>query len=129
MILIPHRISREYIIQHPDFIFVHSRCFWRNQKAGPSAICDGLSNCFGVSVRWKLCKSSGYFSDSQEPQIKSIIDADIEAIPRSTTVILFPKIGNGASQMNRFAPKCWAYMMQQLNNIKSSNYAYDYTAQ
>jgi hypothetical protein len=128
MIVVPYRISREYIISHPELVFVHSRCFWPNIWVGPSLICKGLDNCYGVPVRWKLCKSSGYFQDSQQESIEAALKEAIAQIPTTCPVILFPKIGNGDSRMNIFAPRCWAYMMQQLNAIKGE-YRYDYSAQ
>lgn len=126
MTLIPYRLTREYISQHPELIFVHSRCYWPNIWVGPSLICRGLDNCYGVPVRWKLCKSSGYFQDSQLGAITSALEAAISQIPTDRPVVLFPKIGNGDSRMHILAPKAWAYMMERLNAIKSPDYAYDY---
>lgn len=129
MILIPYRLTREYIKQHPELIFIHSCCWWPNSEVGPALVCKGLSNCYGVPVRWKLCKSSGYFSDQQQSEIYRIIDESLAKIPCTNPVILFPKIGNGDSRMHKFAPKCWQYMMDKLNAIKSLDYKYDYAKQ
>ena len=126
MTLIPYRLTREYIITHPEWTFIHSRCYWPNIYIGPSLVCRDLHNCYGIPVRWKLCKSSGYFQDSQLGAITKAIDDAIEAIPAGARIALFPKIGNGDSRMHILAPKAWAYMMERLNAIKSPNYAYDY---
>lgn len=125
--LIPYRIHREYIEAHPELTFVHSCCVFRALCVGPAAVCKGLPNCYGIPVRWKLCKSSGYFSDNQERDIKNAIDQAVSAVPRDKPIILFPKIGNGDSRMHKLAPLCWAYMMNHLNSIKAE-YRYDYYA-
>lgn len=129
MTLIPYRLTREFISTHPELTFVHSRCYWPNIYVGPNLICKGLSNCYGVPVRWKLCKSSGYFQDSQLGAITKAIDDALAVIPAGARVILFPKIGSGDSRMHILAPKAWAYMMERLNAIKSPDYAYDYRYQ
>lgn len=120
MLIIPAQLTREYIIRHPDIIFVHSKPHFPVVPCGPAAVCKGLSNCYGVPVRWRYCKSSGYFSDNFWLELKRFIDAAIAEIPRDgRPIVLFRKIGNGDSQMHRFAPKSWTYMMEQLNAIKS----------
>jgi len=124
--VIPYYITREFITDHPEWTFVHSTDFWDNQKVGPALVCQGLSNCYGVPVRWRLCKSSGYFSDNAEEQIKQKIDEMIGRIPLSRPVILFPKIGSGHSMMYKFAPRCFAYLQQRLKAI-ATPIARDYT--
>lgn len=130
MILIPNRrISREFIIEHPNCLFIHSKPYWPVAPLGPAQVCAGLSNCFGIPVRWRYCKSSGYFGDYAVTDIKRFVDEAIAAIPKDgRPIILFPKIGNGDARMHVFAPKAWAYMMEKLNAIKSKDYRYDYTA-
>lgn len=127
MITIPARLTREFIIQHPEWTFVHSKCYWPGQCVGPCEICQGLDNCFGVVVRWKLCKSSGYFSDNQRDIIMAEIDRNIAEIPRDKPIVLFPKIGCGQSRMIVFAPKCYVYLHKKLDEIKAE-FKYDYSA-
>lgn len=93
---------------------------------GPAGICQGLHNCFGVPVRWSLCKSSGYFQDSQREEIIKQIDKAIAAIPRDKPVIAFPKIGNGNSRMYTFAPIAYAHLKKQIEAIETK-VARDYT--
>jgi len=105
MITIPARITREFIEAHPQYNFVYPTNLWHTQRVGPAKICAGLANCFGVPVRWSLCKSSGYFQDSQFEQLKDAIDLDIAAIPKDKPLVLFPKIGSGHSRMHVLAHK------------------------
>lgn len=127
MLQVPYKLTREYILSHPEINFVHSRCYWPAFCAGPCELCKGLNNCYGIPVRWKYCKSSGYFSDSQRESIIPAIDKAIEAIPcGDKPIVLFPKIGNGNSRMHIIAPICWQYMMDKLNAIKSQDYTYVY---
>jgi len=125
MITIPARLTREFIIQHPEYSFVHSRCYWPGQCVGPCELCAGLENTYGVPVRWKLCKSSGYFSDNQRDIIMPAIDEAIAAIPRTRPIVLFPKIGCGQSRMIVFAPKCYVYLHKKLDEIKA-DFKYQY---
>lgn len=126
MITIPARLTREYIAEHPEWTFVHSRCYWPDIYAGPSELCKGLSNCYGVPVRWKLCRSSGYFSDNQRDTIIPAIDEAIALIPRDRPILLFPKIGCGESRMIVLAQKCYIHLHAELSKIKAE-FKYDYS--
>ena len=126
-IVIPIYIKREFIQNNPQFTFVHSADYWNKLRVGPAGVCAGLPNCFGVAVRWRLCKSSGYFSDSNRDIIMARIDKDIAKIPRDKPIILFPKIGSGHSLMYKFAPICFKHLSDELNKIKAE-YKYDYYA-
>jgi hypothetical protein len=126
MIIIPAYISREFIEAHPEWNFVYPTNFWQTQRVGPALICTGLPNCFGVPVRWTLCKSSGYFQDAQFDQLKTQIDLDIAEIPRDKPIVLFPKIGCGNSRMHILAPKTYLYLHEELDKI-AAEVVYDYT--
>lgn len=81
--------------------------------------------CFRVCVRWKQCRSSGYFNDNALDEIKEEIDACIKRIPRDgKPIIPFPKIGEGNSQMKWYAPKSYDYLMSEINKIKYQNIIY-----
>lgn len=123
---IPYYITREYIQAHPDWNFIHSTNFWNNQTVGPAAICAGLDNCYGVPVRWRLCKSSGYFQDAQREEIIKQIDKMIDVIPLDKPLIPFPKLGNGDSRMYVFAPIAYAHLKKRLDAI-TMKVARDYT--
>lgn len=126
MITIPARLTREFIEKHPEWTFVHSTNAWFSQRVGPASICRGLSNCYGIPVRWSLCKTSGYFQDSQRELIIPLIDETIAKIPADKPIILFPKIGNGHSRLATLAPKVYAHLSAALAKI-ATPVKYDYT--
>lgn len=126
MIVIPARLTREFVEKHPEWNFVYSTNYWHTQRVGPAKVCAGLANCFGVPVRWTLCKSSGYFQDSQFDQLRIQIDNDVAAIPRDKPIILFPRIGSGHSRMHMLAPKTFDYLQLQLRLI-AAPVVYDYS--
>lgn len=123
---IPAKLTRKFIQEHPFLTFVHSHNAWENVWTGPASICKGLSNCYGVPVRWRLCKSSGYFQDAQISLIKDFIDKAIAKIPRGDPIILFPKIGNGDSRMHILAPLSYKYLHAELDKIKTPDVKYIY---
>lgn len=133
-IVIPHRIKNSFIREHQNYIFIYGYDVAEKGALGQVVECVGEPNCLPVWTRWKGCKSSGYFQDSQFSEIKNGIDICIDGIKilantkPNMPIIPFPKIGEGASRMKELAPKCFKYLTERLNLIKYPNIKIDYNA-
>ena len=116
-IIIPHYVTRTFIQSHLEYNFVFSFDVAGKSFFGQANECYGEPNAYPVPVRWKGCKTSGYFSDAQYIDICEQIDIAISRIPNGPPVIVLRKIGEGASRMNEFASKSFEYLKQKLNEI------------
>lgn len=122
-------ILRTFIKQNRDkFIFVYGndhldRCFLYGQPYE----CKDELNAWHVPVRWKCCTdSSAYIHDFHFNCLtKDAIDRCIGDIPKDGRLIIpLPKIGEGYSRMRIQAPKSWAYLKEQLDNITAKDIQY-----
>jgi len=119
---VPYRISRAYIQEHPDWIFVYATDVVGRGAEGHEWQCKGEPNAFGIPTVYKLCPSSSvFFQDSRrEEQWQYIINA-FEKIPRDKgPIIPFRRIGMGCSRMQEFAPKMFAELQRLLKYISAN---------
>ena len=128
MILLPHHISRTFIQQHRELIFIYSQDYHAKGCFGQAWSGHGEPNAFPVPVLLKVCLSQTdrWFSDRQFDEHKKLIDEKIAAIPRDgRAIVMFRSIGKGHSEMHLRAPKLYKYLMDELNAI-CSPHEYDY---
>lgn len=114
------KLTREDIERSPGVTFIYSSTVHREVPHGQASVCIGNPNCFRVPVRWSLCKSSGYFSDSQMRDIKIEIDVAISKIPLDKPLYVLGRIGEGASRMSEFAPNSWKYLMDSIYMLEAN---------
>lgn len=132
MIIIPHRITKEFLKLHlTDMVFVYAVTVRASIAQGQGSVAHYYPNCYGVPTKFRNCKtdSVAFFHDSKfDLMIKYEIDRAINDIPRKEgiPIILFPKIGCGAADLPNRAPKCYEYLMQELKKI-ATPYKIDYT--
>ena len=122
-VIIPARITESFVIAHPEYIFLYGYDVASKGALGQCVVCVGHKNCFPIPTCWKMCKSSGYFQDSQYKEICNQINLALLSIPQQNNPIIipFPKIGCGASRMKEFAPKAFAYLQERLSKIQYPN--------
>lgn len=116
-LLIPPRISREFIQNHTDWIFVYGSVYTGQGVFGQAWVATGEPNAFPVPTMLKHCQSSTdrYFFDGDYHHFTKLIDEKIAEIPRdSRPIIPFPKIGRGHSELWRRAPQVYIYLLRQL---------------
>lgn len=126
--LLPHHISRTFIMQHREWIFVYSQDYHAKGCFGQAWSAHGEPNAFPVPVLLKVCLSQTdrWFSDNFYDEQKKLIDEKIAAIPRDGRPIFpFRSIGKGHSEMHTRAPKLYKYLMDELGKIVAL-YEYDY---
>lgn len=124
LITIPLPITTEFIQKHQQYLFIYGGAARCDSHNGQASVCHPCNNTWDIPTRWSMCKSSGYFNDGQFDDIKWAIDASLEVVKRRSkheAIIVFPKIGLGASRMKEFAPRAHAYLMEKLREIAYPN--------
>lgn len=123
-ILIPRRITRDFILSNKNLTFLIGCSVHNEPFRGAALECKGLENCFGIPVRWSMCKSSGYFNDGHIRDIMIEVEVAFSKVPTNNPIIPFPKIGMGASRMNEFAPKVFIKIRNALSLNSYPNIKY-----
>ena len=130
-ILVPSFITRDFIKSHEhDYVFLYSCCLDIEKYTGQAAeVLD--SNCYGIPVRFRMCKSSGYFQDNAFDHIRNYIDKRIAQFDwayythhKGKPIIPFPNIGEGGSRLMGCAPKLYAYIRGLIDERKYPNIVY-----
>jgi len=119
--ILPYRISELFARSRPDLFFVYGYDVAHKGAFGQAVSMVGLDNSSPVYTCWKMCKSSGYFSDSQYDEICMINKMAIDKIlmlAKKRFIIPLRKIGCGYSRMNEFAPKAFNALNRELDIIK-----------
>jgi hypothetical protein len=91
--------------------------------------CNKEPNAFGIPVRFRFCKSdnSSYFSDEVfKSMTKDIIDKAFDAVPQNNPIIALHGIGKGASELNKRAPKTYAYIHERIAAIQWPDIEWNY---
>lgn len=128
-IILPSRITREFIQLHPNWIFLYGSDYLGKSFFGAAYSAHGEPNAYPIPTIWKLCPSSGekFMDDGLYPFFKMLIDERIDDIPLGQEPILpFPKIGEGHSQMKTRSPKLFNYMKERINAIAYPNIEIDW---
>lgn len=132
MIYIPRQLSRHYILQHPNYIFIFDDNILKQGHYEHSTYCRGNENCYGIPTRrTQHCLPECYFDDEdfeEDPNqlcrrsgIRTQIDRAFESIPKDgRPCIILPNIGCGSSQLHTKAPGIYKYITQRLSVIGTS---------
>ena len=118
------RITREYIQQNKDKVFVFGDNDLRKGFGGQAKEARGEENAIGIRTKKAPCNNPGcfYTDEEYEENIKKI-DEDVEeikkAIAEGKDVVFFPKIGEGFAKLKEKAPKTYEYLQKKLNEIKT----------
>ncbi len=124
-IILPHRVNRMFVKEHPEWIFVYGNDLHGQGMEGMGFFFSGFPNAFMVPVCHKLCANKRYFYDTAyglwAPEIKKAVDE----IPRDGRPILpMPKIGFGCSRMKELAPLLYKYLWSLLDEIRYKDVKY-----
>jgi hypothetical protein len=120
MITIPNHINRQFVIDHPQWIFVYSCDTIGRACNGIMWNCHGEPNAFGIPTLIKFCSAKQFFYDCEAHEV--IVLAAISRIPLDgRPIIVIPKIGRGCSRMFELAPKLFKTMWDELDKIREKN--------
>ena len=144
MIIIPHRITEEFIRANPNLTFVYSSDLEGKGGLGMQWFMAGPPNSYPVPTLVKFCANIEYFKDpvdyhncwpfghhpDEETGISfntGKIDEFIKAIPRNNPIIVPPKIGLGCARMLEYCPLTYRYLRQELNKIMCHDVKINYS--
>ena len=116
-LIIPRRISREYVQRNPHIIFVYSNDYLRRGCEGMAWFFAGEENAYVVSTMYKYCANPKYFNDNLS-EWQPIIQKELDSIPRDgRPIIPIHKIGFGCSRMREFCPNLFNWLWSELSKI------------
>jgi hypothetical protein len=122
-IVLPARLSFEFVRERQDLIFVYSNDMHNRGMEGMAFFFVGNKNAFMVPTMKKMCKSATdkYFRDGQN-WILELISRHISDIPRDGRPIIPVRgIGKGCSMLREYAPETFKFLWDKLNEISAKN--------
>lgn len=127
-LIVPHKISRSFIQQHPDWIFVYSFDVVGKSFFGQANAAHGEPNAYPVPVLYKYCASGRVcFEDSRSDEQWPYVQKALDSIPLDKgPIIPFRRMGLGCGRMKEFAPKMYKKMWEELDKIAYKNIEWRY---
>ena len=121
-------ITREYVRANPDKIFLFGDNLEQRGLGGQAAAMRGEPNAVGIPTKKRPSYSpDAFFTDAEFEQNRSAIDLAFtklsEAATDSTRVVVIPSdgLGTGRAELQRRAPKTFAYLESRLAELESRN--------
>lgn len=119
-------ITREYVRANRDKLFVFGDNLERKGYGGQAAAMRGEPNAIGIPTKMSPSyKREAFFSDEEFEQNKATIDLAIARILRAVTdtirAIVIPSdgFGTGRAQLDKQAPRTFAYLKERLAELTS----------
>lgn len=119
-------ITREYVRANRNKLFLFGDNLERRGLGGQAAAMRGEPNAVGIPTKKSPSYNDGaFFSDDEFEQNKAAIDAAFaevtDAVTDPTRVIVIPSdgLGTGRAQLDRRAPRTFAYLQYRLTELAS----------
>lgn len=119
-------ITREYIRENRDKLFLFGDNLERRGFGGQAAAMRGEPNAVGIPTKKSPSyRDDPFFSDEEFEQNKASIDAAfaeiMNAVTDSIRVIVIPSdgLGTGRAQLDRRAPRTFAYLQKRMTDLAS----------
>jgi hypothetical protein len=117
-------ITRENVRANRDKLFLYGDNLEHRGLGGQAAAMRGERNAIGIPTKKSPnYRGDAFFSDDEFEQNKAAIDAVFSEVSRAATdsiraiVIPLAGLGTGRAQLDRRAPRTFAYLQQKLNEI------------
>ena len=119
-------ITRSFVREHPDHIFLFGDNLARRGFGGQAAQMRSEPNAIGIPTK-KLPSNTeeAFFTDAELEQNKAAIDRAFDRLYRMSwtfeQVIVIPSdgLGTGRAQLENRAPLTFAYLQNRLRNLSS----------
>ena len=116
-------ITRDIVRANPDKAFLFGDNSERRGFGGQAKEMRGEPNAFGIVTKvWPSSEDAAYMCDSQYEMNRDQIDEDIQKVLDSghqTVVIPSDGLGTGLAQLDKQAPKTFAYLQQRLADLET----------
>jgi len=122
--MIPDFITRQYVRENPDKIFVFGDNLEERGFGGQAREFRGEFNSVGIPTKRSPSMSeSSFFSDKDFDELKPILDEKffiIEVWKRTGLTVVVPKngIGTGLAELDKGAPRIFSYIKSNLDGIQ-----------
>lgn len=121
-------ITREYVRANRDKLFLFGDNLELRGFGGQAAAMRGEPNAIGVPTKKSPSYADGaFFSDGEFEQNRAAIDQAFVEISKATmdgiraVVIPAQGLGTGRAQLQRRAPRTYAYLQKRLAELSSSD--------
>lgn len=109
-------ITRDFIKQHPTWLFVFGDNLEHRGYGGQAAVARGEPNAFGVATkRAPTNHVSAFMSETDINLVQLDLDRLDSHAPLWERVVLFPGIGKGYACLQDKAPQLLAYIEDRLS--------------
>lgn len=119
-------ITREYVRENRDKLFLFGDNLERRGLGGQAAAMRGEPNAVGIPTKKSPSyRDDAFFSDDEFEQNKASIDSAFAEITNAVTdsirVIVIPSdgLGTGRAQLDRKAPRTFAYLQKRMTDLAS----------
>ncbi len=119
-------VTREYVRANRDKLFLFGDNLECRGFGGQAAEMRGEPNSVGIPTKKSPSyKTEAFFSDNEFEQNKAAIDTAIAEVTNAVTdsirVIIIPSdgLGTGRAQLNKRAPRTFAYLQKQIARLAS----------
>ncbi len=119
-------ITREYVRENRDKLFLFGDNLERRGFGGQAAAMRGEPNAVGIPTKKSPSyRDDAFFSDEEFEQNKASIDAAFAEIMNTVTdsiraiVISSDGLGTGRAQLDRRAPRTFAYLQKRMTEMAS----------
>lgn len=112
-------ITRTYVQQNPDKIFLFGDNMIRQGFGGQAREMRGEPNCIGVvTKRFPRNDFDAFLYDHDFEEAKRFIDLDFARIPEACTVVIpFAGLGTGLARLDQTAPKIYQYILDKIAEL------------
>lgn len=120
-------ITREYVKANPDKLFLFGDNLEQRGFGGQAAAMRGEPNAVGIPTKKKPSREeSAFFSDDEFELNKSAIEAALSpvfiAVSDNNITVVIPAdgLGTGRAELDRRAPRTFAYLQRRLADLETS---------
>lgn len=112
-------ITRKNLRENPDKIYLFGDNLAKKGMGGQAKEMRGEPNAIGIPTKkYPTMNDRAYFSDEELESNKTYIDKALSAIPKNKIVVIPSSgLGTGLAQLDKRAPKTYAYLLEYLNKL------------
>ena len=112
-------ITRKYIQEHEDTIFVFGDNVEKVGRGGQAAEARGEKNIMGIPTKWS---PSEFLADKDSDIIIPLVDGIFQHLRYDRDIlgfkiVFFPNIGEGLAELPIRAPKIYQYIKDKIENF------------
>jgi len=117
------KITREYVREHPEKIFVFGDNVLEKGFGGQAKELRGEPNAYGVPTKkYPSMRAESFFTDTELMANILLIDRAIAKIPTDGREIVVLPLGTGLAQLPIKAPETYSYLVKRIKTLTCSGF-------